>query len=317
MSKDEKMIYPDFSVLMSLYIKEKAEYFDECMQSMLKQTVRPTEIIIVFDGPISNELRAVVEKYIGENPGWVKVVENATNKGLGLALADGVPACTYELIARMDTDDIAREDRFEKQLQMFADDPDLDICGSHIIEFEGTINNVLSKRNVPLTHNDIAKYQKQRSAFNHMTVMYKKSAVLKAGNYEDCPLMEDDMMWIRMLISGAKCANIDDYLVYARTGYAMIERRGGWLYFLKYKNGRKRILETGYISRWDYYKTVGVQLMVALAPKKIRLLIFKKILRGGVYLERYLDLYISRFETVNRKGCSFYVAVSNWKKVAA
>ena len=274
------MEYPKFSVLMSLYIKEKAEYFDECMQSMLRQTVLPTEIVIVFDGPISDELRNTVEKYKKQNPGWIKTIENEKNKGLGLALADGVPACTYELIARMDTDDIAREDRFEKQLQMFMQDPELDICGSHIIEFEGTIDNELSRRNVPITHQEIAKYQKQRSAFNHMTVMYKKSTVLRAGNYEHCPLMEDDMMWIRMLIAGAKCANVDDYLVYARTGYAMIERRGGWTYYKKYKSGRKKILDTGYISKWDYYKTVGVQLIVALVPKKIRLFIFVKILRN-------------------------------------
>lgn len=274
-----KKIYPKFSVLMSLYIKEKAEYFDECMQSMLHQTVLPTEIVIVFDGPISDELRNTVEKYKAENPGWIKTVENEKNKGLGLALADGVPACTYEIIARMDTDDIARKDRFKKQLDMFMNDPELDICGSHIIEFEGQIDNVLSKRNVPISHKEIVNYQKQRSAFNHMTVMYKKSTVLRAGNYEHCPLMEDDLMWIRMLISGAKCANVDDYLVYARTGYAMIERRGGWAYYKKYKSGRKKILETGYISKWDYFKTVGVQLVVALVPKKIRLFIFTKLLR--------------------------------------
>lgn len=274
-----KKEYPKFSVLMSLYIKEKAEYFDECMQSMLRQTVLPTEIVIVFDGPISDELRKTLEKYKAENSGWIKTVENEKNKGLGLALADGVPACTYELIARMDTDDIAREDRFEKQLDLFLADPKLDICGSHIIEFEGKIDNVLSKRNVPVEHKDIAEYQKQRSAFNHMTVMYKKSTVLRAGNYEHCPLMEDDMMWIRMLIAGARCANVDEYLVYARTGYAMIERRGGWAYFLKYRSGRKKILGTGYISRWDYLKTVGVQLIVALIPKKVRLFVFTKLLR--------------------------------------
>ena len=82
-----------------------------------------------------------------------------------------------------------------------------------------------------------------------------------------------------MLIVGAKCANVDDYLVYARTGYAMIERRGGWTYFKKYRNGRKQIYNTGYISKWDYYKTIGVQLVVALLPKKIRLFVFTKLLR--------------------------------------
>lgn len=273
------MDYPQFSVLMSLYIREKAEYFDECMQSMLKQTVLPNEIVIVFDGPISKELGEIVTKYKNLKPDLIKTVENKKNKGLGLALADGVPVCKYDLIARMDTDDIAREDRFEKQLKMFMNDPKLDICGSHIIEFEGNINNILAKRNVPVNHNDIANYQKQRSAFNHMTVMYKKNTVLKAGNYEHCPLMEDDMMWVRMLLVGAKCANVDDYLVYARTGYAMIERRGGWEYFKKYKSGRKMILDTGYISKWDYWKTVGIQFVVALVPQKVRLFIFTKLLR--------------------------------------
>lgn len=271
--------YPKFSVLMSLYIKEKKEYFEECMQSIIQQTVRPTEIVIVFDGPLGKELKECVNQYREKYPGWIKIIDNKENKGLGLALADGVPACAYDLIARMDTDDIARKDRFQKQLELFIKNPQLDICGSHIIEFEGNINNKLAERKVPLRHSEIAKYQRQRSAFNHMTVMYKKSAVLRAGNYEHCPLMEDDMLWIRMLISGAKCANIDDYLVYARTGYAMIERRGGWSYLKKYKMGRKMILDTGYISRWDYWKTVGIQFVVALVPKKIRLFIFTQLLR--------------------------------------
>lgn len=277
MNKNNK--YPPFSVLMSLYIKEQADFFRQCMESIVNQTVMPTEIVIVFDGPISNELNKVVETYVAKYPGWIKIVANKENKGLGLALADGVPACTYELIARMDTDDIARKDRFEKQLEMFMNDHELDICGSHIIEFDGTIDNVLARRKVPLQHEDIAEYQKQRSAFNHMTVMYKKSMVLKAGNYEDCPLMEDDMLWIRMLIAGAKCANIDDYLVYARTGYAMIERRGGWEYFKKYKAARKKIYDTGYISSKDYWKTIYVQMIVAIVPPKMRLLIFTKLLR--------------------------------------
>jgi glycosyltransferase involved in cell wall biosynthesis len=168
------MKYQKFSVLMSLYIKEKAEYFNACMQSIMDQTVLPNEIVIVFDGPISDELKTAVDDYIQRYPQLIRIVNNEVNKGLGLALADGILACSNELIARMDTDDIARADRFEKQLKLFSDDPELDICGSHIIEFEGNINNVLAKRKVPLTHEEIAEYQKQRSAFNHMTVMYKK-----------------------------------------------------------------------------------------------------------------------------------------------
>lgn len=269
-----------FSVLMSLYIKEKADYFEQCMESIIRQTVVPEEIVIVLDGPISSELEKSLEKYSNQYPDWIKLVPNKVNKGLGLALADGVPECSNELIARMDTDDIAREDRFELQLKEFEMDPELDICGSHIIEFEGEIRNKISVRKVPLMHDEILEYQKQRSAFNHMTVMYKKSAVLRAGNYQHAPLMEDDLMWVNMILSGAKCKNIDDYLVYARTGIEMIKRRGGYSYFKKYKCGRKRILETGYITKKDYYKTIMVQAIVAMMPQKIRLFIFTTFLRS-------------------------------------
>lgn len=269
----------EFSVLMSIYIKEKAEYFEQCMKSMFIQTVLPREIVIVKDGAITKELEDVLQRYQQKYPDVIKTVQLPRNMGLGLALAEGIRHCTYELIARMDTDDIARKDRFEKQLLEFEKDEKLDICGSHIREFSGDVGNILSERKVPLTHEGIARYQRQRSAFNHVAVMYKKSAVLKAGNYQHAPLIEDDLMWIHMLQAGAKCRNIDDYLVYVRTGYAMIERRGGWDYFKKYRNGRRRILSTGYISYWDYSKTVAVQFAVALMPKRMRRFVFTKLLR--------------------------------------
>ena len=164
-------------------------------------------------------------------------------------------------------------------LAEFDKNPNLDICGSHIIEFEGIPDNVLSVRKVPLTHERIVRYQKTRSAFNHMTVMYKKSAVLKAGNYEHCPLMEDDMLWVRMILAGAKCKNIDDYLVYARTGLAMIGRRGGWDYLKKYKEGKGKIRETGFISSFDYWKALVAQAIISLIPARLRKLVFVNFLR--------------------------------------
>ena len=269
----------NFSVLMSLYIKEKAEYFDECMKSILAQTVLPNEIVIILDGPISDDLKTVLDTYFKKYADLIKVFPLEENVGLGKALAFGVPKCSNELIARMDTDDIARKDRFEIQLKEFEKNPNLDICGSHIIEFEGDISNELSRRKVPLTNAEIIKYQKKRSAFNHMTVMYKKSSVLRAGNYQHAPLMEDDLLWVNMILTGSNCSNIDDYLVYARTGYAMIERRGGWAYYKKYKTGRKIIRKTKFISYWDYKKTVVIQFFVSIMPKKFRRFIFIKLLR--------------------------------------
>lgn len=268
----------ELSVLMSLYFKEKPGYVEECFQSLLRQTVKADEWVVVEDGPLTDELYAVLDKYEKEYPGLIKRVPLEKNQGLGLALQAGVPECSNEIIARMDTDDICREDRFEKQLAEFEKDPELDITGSHIDEFEDTPGTIVAKRIVPVTDAEIKKYQKKRDAFNHMTVMYKKKAVLDAGNYQSCPLMEDTYLWCRMMKNGAKCMNVDDSLVYARIGKDMFDRRGGWAYFKKYKTGKKMVYETGYISWFDYASVIVIQFFVALVPRRLRGWIFKKML---------------------------------------
>lgn len=268
-----------FSVLMSLYFKEKTEYARECFESLLNQTVPATEWIIVEDGPLTKELYDLLDEYQNKYPNLINRVPLEKNVGLGLALREGILHCNYELIARMDTDDIARKDRFELQLNEFKKNPNLDICGSHIIEFEGNIKNIVSKRNVPIDNKQIQKYQKRRDAFNHMTVIYKKNAVLKAGNYQSCLLMEDTLLWVNMIQSGAICSNIDDYLVYARVGKDMYDRRGGWTYFKKYRIGRKRVFKTGYISNFDYLTTIVVQFVVAIVPNGLRKILYINTLR--------------------------------------
>lgn len=268
-----------FSVLMSVYMKEKPEYLEACFESLLAQTVQAQEWVVVEDGPLTDELYKVLDEYQGKYPELIKRVPLDENKGLGLALRTGVLQCSYDIIARMDTDDICVPERFEKQLDEFVRDESLDICGSHIIEFEGSIDNILSRRKVPLTNEEIVHYQRRRSAYNHMTVMFKKASVLKAGNYEHAPLMEDDMLWTRLILSGAKGKNIDDYLVYARTGLAMIDRRGGYAYFKKYKVSRRKVYKLGLASLGDYVYTLIIQFVVALCPRSIRRIIFSKLLR--------------------------------------
>ena len=269
-----------FSVLMSLYIKEKPEYARACFESLLCQTAPASEWVIVEDGPLTDELYALLDEYETGYPGLIKRVPLETNRGLGLALREGVLHCTYDLIARMDTDDIAREDRFEKQLAEFEGNPDLDVCGSHIKEFAVTPDDITALRKVPLTDADIKKYQKRRDGFNHQTVMFKKEAVLRAGNYQHALLMEDTLLWVNMILSGATFMNIDDFLVFVRTGRDMFERRGGLSYYKKYKTGRKQVYKTGYISWWDYEITLIIQFIVAMVPNFIRKFIFEKMLRS-------------------------------------
>ena len=263
---------------MSLYVKESPSNFRECMESMLGQTVLPTQIVIVKDGPLTEELDALVDEYVAKQPELYTIVPLETNRGLGLALAEGMLHCKHELVARMDTDDISRADRFELQLAEFEKDPALDICGSHIVEFEETPDKIVAQRTVPLTDAEIKKYQRRRDGLNHVTVMFKKSTVLRAGNYQSCLLMEDTLLWANMFNAGATAMNIDDSLVYVRIGKDMFERRGGFAYYKKYKQGRKKVRETGFISAWDYRYTLMVQLVVALIPNKLRGWIFKKLL---------------------------------------
>ena len=217
-----------FSVLMSLYVKEIPEYARACFDSLLRQTVLADEWVIVEDGPLTQQMYDLLDEYETKHPNLIKRIKYSQNQGLGVALRTGLPECTYDLIARMDTDDIAREDRFEKQLQEFKANPLLDICGSNIDEFEESPQIIVAKRNVPTKHEEIVKYQKKRDAFNHMTVMFKKKAVLDAGNYQPCPLMEDTYLWVRMMKNGAICKNIDEPLVYARIGKDVFGRRGGF-----------------------------------------------------------------------------------------
>lgn len=269
-----------FSVLMSVYYKEKPEYLRQCFNSLLRQTLKANEWVIVEDGKLTDELYSVLDAYEKKYPTLIKRVPLKENVGLGLALREGILHCSYDLIARMDTDDLSRKDRFEKQIAEFESDPDLDICGSIIYEFEDKPKNVVAKRSVPLSDHEIKEYQKKRDAFNHVTVVFKKEAVLKAGNYMSCYLMEDTYLWVRMMIAGVKCKNLKEPLVYVRIGHDMYERRGGWEYFKKYRIGRKMVLDTGYISKSDYYITLAVQLVVALIPQRVRGFVFKKILHN-------------------------------------
>ena len=266
-----------FSVLMSVYRKESPEFLRQALDSVFDQTAVPAEVVLVEDGPLTDELYALLDDY-GRCRPELKRVPLSENRGLGLALQEGILHCSNELVARMDTDDISVATRFERQLAEFEKNPSIDICGSHIKEFEGTPDHIVAERRVPLTHDDCKRYQRRRDAFNHVSVMFRKTAVLKAGNYQHCPLMEDTLLWANMFKTGATAMNIDDYLVLVRIGKDMYERRGGMAYFKKYRKARRVIYQTGFISWWDYAYTIVIQFVVAIMPNSLRGFVFKKIL---------------------------------------
>lgn len=278
--KDRRKMQKKYSVLMSIYCKEKASNLRASIESLINQTVQASEIVIVKDGALTEELEETLSKYIELYPNKFNIVTLGENKGLGLALAEGIKHCSNELVARMDSDDISVHNRFELQLKEFEKDPELDICGGYIGEFCDDPNKIVSVRKVPLNDLDIKKYQKRRDGLNHVTVMYKKSKVVEAGNYQHALFMEDSLLWANMFLAGAKCMNIPKTLVYVRTGEGMYQRRGGFSYFLKYRQGRKLMYKTGYISKFDYYYTIFIQAIIAMLPSIIRKYIYNSFLRS-------------------------------------
>ena len=269
-----------YSVLMSVYIKEKAEYLDQSLRSMVDQTVFPDEIVIVEDGPLTTELQAVIESYDNEFPGLINIVKLEKNGGLGNALNYGIDACRNELIARMDSDDIAKSDRCEKQLYAFKSTPELSIVGTQIEEFIGDKENVVSSRIVPTTYCEIMKFSRRRSPFNHPTVMYRKSELNRVGKYRTWGRKEDLDLFIRMLHSDCKAINLKESLLWYRAGEDNLRRRKTWVNCKEYIQIMWGFFLKGYIGLSDIIYVVVGQLAMYLMPATIAERVSKKYLRN-------------------------------------
>mgnify|MGYP000662536930 CR=1 FL=1 len=265
-----------YSVLMSLYIKEKPEYLDVSIKSMIEQTLKPDEIVIVKDGPITKELQDVLDKYIKEYPNLFNIVGYEENKGLGYALNFGLKHCQNELVARMDTDDISKLSRCEEQVNLFKKYPETDIIGGDISEFIDFENNIVSCRRVPKLDKEIKEYLKIRCPLNHVTVMFKKSSVIKSGGYIDLFWNEDYYLWIRMVEKNCKMANTGTILVNVRVGKDMYQRRGGKKYFESEKFLQDYMLKNNLIKKYTYIKNIVLRFLIQiLMPTKIRGWIFR------------------------------------------
>lgn len=263
-----------YSVLMSLYKKEKPEYLRLAIESMLNQTVKPDEIVLVEDGALTTELYNVLDEFP-----MLHRVKNETNLGLGLALNVGLKECRNELIARMDTDDCSKPERCEKQLARFAEKPYLAIVGSHIDEFVGDISNVVSRRVVPTTSDAIYNYAKKRSAFNHPTVMYSKTAVLENGGYADLKRNQDVDLFGRMQFAGYKAENIDEALLWFRSSDELAKRRKSWQNTCSYIATIRKFWKMGYSSFFDYIMVGVAQTGMYLMPIKVQNWLYKTFLR--------------------------------------
>lgn len=273
------MIKRNYSVLMSIYYKENPEFFKMSIESMMNQTLKPNEIVIVKDGKLTSELDEVITCYSKSYPKLFNIVPLENNVGLGKALNEGLKKCNNELVARMDTDDISLSERCELQVKEFINNDELSIVGTIIDEFYDNSTNIVSSRVVPLKHEEILKFSRRRSPFNHPSVMYKKSAVLNCGGYGDYRRNQDLDLFVRMLNAGYIACNINKSLLLFRANVDNFKRRKSWdrckgnisIIYTFWKKGYSRLIDLIII-------TAG-QIIIFISPVWLFKLISDKYLR--------------------------------------
>lgn len=271
----------DFTVLMSVYHNDKPEYVRRAVESVTSnQVLPPNEIVIIVDGRVPNDLSELLDDYQSSETYNFSIIRLPENKGLGNALRIGVEAAKYEIIARMDSDDVSHPDRFSKQIAYLEAHPECDVVGGQISEFIGDESNIVGKREVPCTNREILMWLKGRCPFNHMSVTMLRSRVIAVGNYLDWHFNEDYYLWIRMAEAGYNFANLPDTLVNVRVGKEMYARRGGWKYFKSEKGLQDYMLKNNVISFPRYtYNVLGRFAIQVLFPNKLRAFVFKKLFR--------------------------------------
>ncbi len=265
--------------LMSVYHREKPEYLKQAIESIQAQTLPTDDFVLVCDGPLNDALDGVISAKQQEMGTVLNVVRLAKNGGLGNALNEGIKHCKNELVARMDSDDIAYPDRCEKQLAAFNEHPEVSICSGIVEEFTTDPNTVDAKRVPPETNAEIVEFAKKRNPFNHPCVMYKKSAVEAVGSYQDFYLLEDYYLWLRMLMAGYQGYNIQEPLLHMRAGSDMYLRRAGWKYAKAQAKLFKFMRQQGFIGKGQYIKSSVIRSGSALAPNWLRKFMFEKVLR--------------------------------------
>ena len=304
----------EYSVLMSVYQKENATYFRESIESMLTQSVMPSDFVLVCDGPLTQALDAVIVQYAGRETvdadgkrrKLFQILRLPENVGLGRALNEGLKACRYDIVARMDSDDISLSDRCEKQLKTLTGQK-LDVVSGALVEFSDAGRKTQSacasdtharrgsgsgvtgevpgntsdgrKRVLPQSQEEILRFARRRNPFNHPCVMYRKSSVQKAGGYVHCEGFEDYHLWVRMLQSGMRGANLPDVILRMRVS-GMYERRGGLHYAGNIIRFRFYLWRTGFCSFGDFLYAVVGHVGVSLLPNRLRQLFYDKMLRG-------------------------------------
>jgi glycosyltransferase involved in cell wall biosynthesis len=262
---------------MSVYYREKATWLEESMNSMWNQTEPPAQFVLVCDGPLSEELDAVIRTQQAAHP-ELTVHRLEKNGGLAQALNAGLPLCRYEYVARMDSDDIALPDRMEKELGAMRE-RGLDLISGWVGEFTDTPDRILAWRKPPESEEEIRRFYVRRNPFNHPAVTFRRSVVERAGGYEVYPYFEDYQLWIKILSSGGHGGNLAEPVLYMRAGEDMYRRRGGWAYWRYAMKLERYKLRLGLCGPVGYLVHGAIKGAVSLMPASWRQGLYQTFLR--------------------------------------
>jgi glycosyltransferase involved in cell wall biosynthesis len=275
-------MHEPFSLLVSVYDGDRPDYLRRALRSAVDdQTVRPDQVIVVRDGPVRDELAGCLDEFARRSPVPVTLVPLPRNSGLGPALDRGVAASWFDVIARMDADDVAMPHRFEVELPLIQD---ADIVGAGLLEFVEDTDHIVGQRTPPTDPLQIRRYARMHDPFNHPTVVYRRKAVLAAGGYGDLPLMEDYALFARMLAGGARAINVAEPLVFYRVGAQAFKRRGGAELLRSELRLQREFRRRGFTTPAEYVRNVLVRGGYRLIPWWCRRAVYKPIVAR--YTER-------------------------------
>lgn len=264
----------EFSVLIPVYKNDLPGQLLECLDSIKNQSCPPTEVLILVDGPIGQELKQVIEDSGYSSHYFEK------NRGLPHVLNDGIKLAKFNWIFRMDADDIADPRRFGMQLSYLNDHPDVSLLGGQVREFTDSLGNLHGIRAVPVSSEKIRNFGKWRNPFNHPTVAFRKDVAIKLGGYDGrAYFFEDHELWMRFIADGQKVANLPDVLVYMRIGNSFLKRRSGTSYIKHEIYFLHRLKEIGIISYPYFLLLCSVRLPLRLLPVTALKVIYKLFLR--------------------------------------
>jgi len=266
-----------FSVLISVYYKETPSFLDAALNSIEQQKLKPNEVVLVKDGPLTAELDDIIYRHQHTAGIPYEIVSLEKNSGLGIALKKGLAHCRYEWVARMDSDDIAMPERFETQTSFLENHSEVDVLGSSILEFDSDTKMTIGERRLPSGHDEIIQYAKLRNPINHMTVIFRKSAIESAGSYLPMSGFEDYYLWARLLQKGFRFANLDEVLVEARAGDEMILRRHGWSYVKNEWQFAQCVKSLGFLSFLEYIRYLATRVPLRLLPPLLLKRMYNKL----------------------------------------